>query len=87
MVEYPHRRKCAKFYMLGKSNLLSLEKQQTILTCVEKGKKAVNSEFEISKQSVPNILKNQVNWSPLPTTSKLAMVFKSRQITEIGKEF
>ena len=50
--------------MLGDSNLLFLEKQHTISSCMEKGKKAVNSEFEISKQPVSNILKNQENIEP-----------------------
>ena len=76
---------CKILYVRQKQILLSLEKQHTISSCMEKGKKAVHSEFEINKQPVPNILKNQVKWSPLPTTSKLAMVFKSKEITEIGK--
>ena len=49
-----------------KQSVLSLEKQHTISSCMEKGKKAVNlaSEFEISKQPVSNILKNEENMEP-----------------------
>lgn len=43
-------------------------KQHTISSCMEKDKKAVNlaSEFEISKQPVSNILKNEENISMEP---------------------
>ena len=53
-----------------KQSVLSREKRQTILSCMEKGKKALNlaSEFGISKQPISSILKNQENMDPFAHT-------------------